>query len=180
MPAIREICKRLSAPSAPHHIFAGVSSIYLSERTSQTELKLPALLVAVYLVVTTRLTGVGMPQDHYERQKRLALTTLKESFGEVLEGDDIQEIDVDECTKQFNDRQWTQMDWFGNIPVGIGVGAIDTWKDGAEAASDDEEAEEGQILPMEKNVGMLESGNLEFLQAGLGTMVNLYPTRLTA
>ena len=174
MPAIRELCKKMSATNAPHHIFAGVSSIYLSEKTQQViDLKLSALIVAVYCLVITRLAGVGIAQDEYERQKNLSLAILKESFREVFEGEDVQEIDVDECTKQFKDRQWTRMDWFGNIPVGVGVGSTnDASEVAADAISDDEEAEEGRILPMQKNAGMLDFGNEDFLQAGLGTMVS--------
>lgn len=180
MPVIRQLCRRLSTPAAPHHVFAGVSSILSSSRDTASaspsnETKTAALIVAVFLLVTTRLAGVKANEEEFERQKSLALEVLNESAREGVERTHVGNDDVDGCMKEIRDRQWTQMDWFGNVPVGAGVGADDGLEDDADHAPSGGDVQEGHLLPEELgNLGRLESLSYEYLQAGLGTMVRLF------
>ena len=164
----------MATPAAPHHVFAGVSSIILSQDLSQAEeINLPALIIAVYLLVTTRLSGVKTQPAEYLQKKSLALQILKESAGEDAKRKEVDDVDVDECTKQFSNRGWTHMDWFGNIPVGAGVGNGDGFvEEDVDQVSSDDGGEKEQLLPaFRKDDGILGSYNEEYLQAGLGTMV---------
>jgi len=175
MPAIRRLCKRTSTPAAPHHIFAGVSSILSSQDTNNAnEIKILALIVALFLLVTTRLAGVQKKPAEYSSQLTRALNSLKELVGEDVVHRDIEEADVDECMTVVRDRQWTKMDWFANIPVGAGVGNGDA--EPADDASGDDEADDEQFLPVKRrNIDRQESADRKYLQAGLGTMVSSCP-----
>ena len=175
MPAIRRLCARMCAPAAPPHIFAGVSSIVMSWETSHADgPNLPALIIAIFLLVKTRLTGVRTQPAEYAKQRSLALEVLKEFAGEDTEQDKVDGADVDECTKQFRDQKWLEMDWFGNIPIGIGLDLADGSEEAVEDRFDLNEAEEELLLPSKKfRIGGNKSLAQDYLQAGLGTMVSL-------
>lgn len=174
MPVIRQLCKKLGAPAAPHHIFAGVSSILSSQdlnrktSTQKVHVKIPALIIIVFLLVTTRLAGVATPPTEYLRRKDLALAILKE---EATEAEETQNVDVDACMREVKDQHWLEMDWFENIQVGAGVG-IDDGEEDEDSASDDEEAGEGQFLPgIKRGSWNPDLSDGDYLQAGLGTMM---------
>lgn len=178
MPAIRQLCKIMSTPAAPHHIFAGVSSILSSQGTKDpNEMNIPALTVALYLLVTTRLAGVEKKPAEYSFQLTHALNNVKDFMGKEVAHKDTTEADVDDCMTEIRDRQWTKMDWFANIPVGGGVG--DGEKETVDDASCDEDADAVQLLPAKRRkLDKQESAAQDYLQAGLGTMVssqNLQP-----
>ena len=163
----------MSAPAAPHHIYTGVSSIVSSEEVNQTdEINIPALIIAVFLLVTTRLAGIKTQPAEYVRQKNAALQILRDAGRGNNERRQVHEADVDRCTNLFRDKRWTQMDWFGNVPVGAGVGN----SSGSEEIVDDgasgfDEAEE-QLLPLQMDAGRMDAATSDYLQAGLGTMVS--------
>ena len=178
MPAIRQLCKRMEAPAAPHHIFAGVSSILsaqkipsknISKATADT-VKTPALIVAVFILATTRLSGAEMPASEYQRQRGQALQMLYELAGEEGGMEDVGNLDVDNCMRQVRDQGWTEMDWFENIPAGAGLDVSDGMD---EVADDNEDPAEGEkLLPMlRKHVGKVGLTEADYLQPGLGTMV---------
>lgn len=173
MPAIRQLCNRMSTPTAPHHVFAGVSSIILSQDTEDAnEIKIPALIVALYLLVTTRLAGVQKKPAEYTLQLTHALNKLKGLVGEEEAHKDTREADVDDCMTEIRDRQWTKMDWFANIPVGAGVGGGGK-EEVADDASSDEGSDTAQLLPAKRSkLDKRESADKNYLQAGLGTMVS--------
>ena len=172
MPAIRQLCKRMSTPAAPHHIFAGVSSILLSQGTKDADdMNIPALIVALYLLVTTRLAGVEKKPAEYSFQVTHALNNAKGFIGNEAAHKDTKEADVDDCMTEIRDWQWTKMDWFANIPVGAGVG--DGEKETVDDATSDEDADAVQLLPTKRRkLNMQESADQDYLQAGLGTMVS--------
>ena len=178
MPAIRQLCKRMEAPAAPHHIFAGVSSILSAQmilsksisKATANAIKPPALIIAVFILATTRLSGAEMPASEYQRQRGQALQMLHELAGAEMGVEEIGNLDVDNCMRQVRDQGWTEMDWFENIPAGAGLGVSD---DMDEVADDNEDPGEGeQLLPvMRKHVGKVGLADPDYLQAGLGTMV---------
>ena len=178
MPAIRQLCKRMEAPAAAHHIFAGVSSILSAQRIPSKNLskatanaiKTPALIVAVFILATTRLSGAEMPASEYQRQRGQALQMLHEVEGADMKMEDIGNLDVDNCMRQIRDQRWTEMDWFENIPAGAGVYVSDGTD---EVVDNNEDAGEGeQLLPgIRKHNGKVGLADPEYLQAGLGTMV---------
>ncbi len=174
MPVVRQLCQKMSAPTAPHHIFAGVASILSSsDSDTENELNISALIVALFLLVTTRLAGVRMQPAEYTRQKRLVLEVLKEFVGEDTERKNVDDADVIECTKQFKDQHWIEMDWFGNIPMGSGLDMTEGPKEIGDDVSRDDEAEETLLLPAEMTgARRLDSADQDYLQAGLVTMVS--------
>ena len=136
-------------------------------------MNISALIVALYLLVTTRLAGVRLQPAEYMHQKSLALDIVKESVGDDVKLGDVHDADVDQCTKQFRDQHWTQMDWFTNVPVGAGVGDNDFLGESADDGSDDRGIEEGHLLISQRKTGRMRLADRDILQAGLGTMVNL-------
>ncbi|KAL6719386.1 hypothetical protein ACLMJK_003625 [Lecanora helva] len=175
MPAIRKLCERTSAPAAPNHIYAGVSSILAAQEKSQKhdlEISVPALLIAVFLLVTVRLVGVRTQPDEHARNRSAALRILNDSAAEVVDGMEIGDADVDRCTNQLRNEKWTQMDWFWNIPVGVGLGVPNESNDIADDDSSGTDEMEGkELLPVRIGSGSLEQESQEYLRAGLRTMM---------
>lgn len=170
MPAIRQLCKKMGVPAAPHHIFAGVSSILSA--SSSTSVKTPALIVAIYFFVTTRLSGTAFSSAKYPQLRSRALEILEGVAGEDAANNVIDGADIDECMRQVKSRQWTEMDWFANVPAGDGVGADEGTDEAQGEGLSDEDAEEGHLLPLRRRIfGREDSSGQDYLQAGLGTMV---------
>ncbi|CAF9917644.1 hypothetical protein IMSHALPRED_003709 [Imshaugia aleurites] len=171
MPVIRHLCNKMGSPAAPHHIFAGVSSI-LASQEQRSAVQIPALIVAVYILVTTRLAGTETAPEQYQNRKTLALEIVKDAVGKDFAQVEVGNADIDNCMREFKDRKWTQMDWFGNIAPGAGVGLDGESEDDADDASDHDEADEGGLLPMTRgSVDRRDSLDQGYLQVGLGTMM---------
>ena len=171
MPVIRQLCNKMGAFNAPHHIFAGVSSILVSEK-QQSAVKTQALIVAIYILVTTRLAGTETAPETYQNQRNLALEIVKNA--NVKNGADVEvsNADIDDCMRKVKDQNWTQMDWFRNITQGAGVGLDIRGGDEAEDGSVRDEADDEGVLPMTMRTrGGEDFLEQEYLQAGLGTMV---------
>ena len=163
----------MGAPAAPHHIFAGVSSIMASQE-QHNAVKIPALIVAVYILVTTRLAGTGTAPEEYQNRSTQALEVVKDAARKDEASIEVGIIDVDNCMREIKDQKWTQMDWFRNITTGAGVGLDEGAEDDAEDRSENDEGDEGDILPVTRRiVGNQDSLERDYLQAGLGTMVRL-------
>lgn len=171
MPVIRQLCNKMGASAAPHHVFAGVSSILASEK-QQSAVNLQALIVAVYILVTTRLGGTETAPDEYQNRRNLALEIVKEA-GRKGEADvEVSSADIDNCMREVKDQKWTHMDWFANITPGAGVGLDKRAEDDVEGEPDDDEADEGGLLPVTRRIiDSRDSLEQDYLQAGLGTMV---------
>jgi len=171
MPMIRKLCKKLGAPSAPHHIFAGVSSILGEQDVNGIRsVKTPALIIALFFIVTTRLAGVPTTPHEYTRQKELALEILEDVSGDA-DRETVTSEDVDCCMRQFRDEPWKEMDWFRNIQPGFGTADEEGEVEGV--SSSDDAAAEGQLLPVKRHCGSRsDSADSNYLQAGLGTMMH--------
>lgn len=172
MPAIRQLCRQMSTPAAPHHIYAGVSSILSSLGTKDTsEINVPALIVALFSLVTTRLEGVGKPPKEYSQWITRAVNALKKISGGAVNHQDFGESDVDDCMNMVRDREWTRMDWLRNIPVGEGLGGDEP--EAADSAFDEDEVDHVQLLPAKRRkLVKVQPADQNYLQAGLGTMVS--------
>ena len=175
MPAIRVLCQRMLLPAAPHHVFAGVASITSSWETALwKELKIPALVVAVLLLVKTRLAGVKTSTDEYEQQKSIALETLKDFGGNATEEEEIGLHDVDEYTRQMGENRWIEMDWFINIPIGAELDVDCSLEDVPGNDPGDDQLEEEQLLSVQRSKARSKDvTDHDYLQPGLGTMVSL-------
>lgn len=171
MPVIRQLCNKTGAPTAPHHIFAGVSSI-LASQEQQSAAKILALIVAVQILVTTRLAGTETAPDEYQNRRTLAVEIVNDAARKDDAYMEVVNTDIDNCMREIMDQKWTKMDWFGNIIPGAGVRLDDGAEDDAEDGSNDDEADEGGLLPVtSKIIGRRDSLERDYLQAGLGTMV---------
>lgn len=163
----------MGAPAAPHHIFAGVSSI-LASQEQQRAIKIPAMIVAVYILVTTRLAGTETAPGEYQNLRNLALEIVKDAAKKHEAYLEAGNDDIDNCMREVKDQKWTQMDWFRNIIPGAGVSLAERAEDDAEDGSDDDEAGEGGFLPVTKEtIGRRDSLEQDYLQVGLGTMVGV-------
>lgn len=177
MPVIRLLCQKLGAPAAPHHIFAGVSSILTLPTSTETNItgtsmdatkKIPALIMIVFLTVYARLTAMETPVDIFMDQKEKGFGILKEYMGKEAVGDEINDDDFDKLILVFRDRGWTQMDWFDNIAPGTGLGLDHPIEESYEADSENDEATQQESL---LNFHDLDGNEKDYLQAGLNTMV---------
>ena len=183
MPTIRHLCKSLGAPNAPPHVFAGVSSILTLPPPrefdpkaitveSTRNLKIPALIVAVFFIVTTRLAGIGTPADEYSRQTAKALALIKDSGAEQGDIEHSGDADVNDCMREIRDKGWNELDWFANVPMGAGLVTMGA-DNGEGEASADEDGTWEKLIPSKGSVNDLLGSHNSYLQAGLGTMVGV-------
>ncbi|KAL2044299.1 hypothetical protein N7G274_003004 [Stereocaulon virgatum] len=180
MPVIRQLCQKMGAPAAPHHVFAGVSSILSTQKmtfSSKTKaqssaIKTPALIVAVYVWVTARLAWSEKPAIEYQQQRNSAVNIFESLAQLPHEMRSFDHEDVDTCMRQIKEHQWTEMDWFENIPVGTGLGLSDSREVQAESEDGLAETEEEQLLPVQQRIVSKNGAtDPDYLQAGLGTMM---------
>lgn len=182
MPLSRHLCKALGAPAAPHHVFAGVSSILTlptpnqedrrTERDPAEQVNVAALVMAVYVLVYTRLSGVSMTPEEFIRQRTAAIAAIQgsgiqEAIDEASTGADVA-ARVNSWMREVSSNGWTGLDWFANVPEGCGLN-LDTV--GADEVSGDERED---LLNSSSIVERLEVDNDEdqnVLRPGLGTMV---------
>ena len=161
----------MGALAAPHHIFAGVSSILASEK-QQSAVKTQALIVAVFILVTTRLSGTETAPDEYRSRRNLALQIVRDASGKEEADVEVSSADIDNCMREVKAQKWTHMDWFENIIPGAGVGLEKRADDDVEDVCDADDTDEGDLLPATRSsIGGRDSLERNHLQAGLGTMV---------
>lgn len=171
MPVIRQLCNKMGAPAAPHHIFAGISSI-LASQEQHSAVKIPALIVAVYILVTTRLAGTETAPEEYQNRRTHALEIINDAARKNETYMEAGNVDIDNCMREVKDQKWTRMDWFENITPGSGVGLDQGAEDDVEDGPGDDEADEGGLLPVtRRTIGRRDSLEQDYLQAGLGTMM---------
>ena len=177
MPAIRQICKTLKTPAAPHHVYAGVSSILslpaLTTTENNGEVNIPALVVVTYSLVITRLRGVKDKPAEYKRQNDTALEIVKEVGGDSSKNIDVNIHEIQKCMEQVQSQKWTLMDWFGNIPIGAGVENPRDFEDSLVEGSDDDVEDDEIRMPVIRD-DLDKDSELApaYLQPGLGTMVS--------
>ena len=159
--------------TAPHHIFAGVSSILASGK-QQSAVKKQALIVAVFILVTTRLSGTETAPDEYRSRRNLALQIVRDAGGKEEADVDVSTADIDDCMREVKAQKWTHMDWFENIIPGAGVSVEKRARKDVEDVCDDDDADEGNLLSVTRSsIGGRDSLERDYLQAGLGTMVKI-------
>lgn len=219
MPAIRLLCEKFGASAAPPHIYAGVSSIWSlassiqfqsinglakdpkgedvpqkrrARNRTKSSTKIPALIVAVSLIVCACLCGKSTSPEEYAQRKILGLDSLRGRFPpgddamvrtgreEEVEEDDSDIYDsahVDEWLREIRDRRLTESDWFKNVGQGtglnIGGGQEDENREEGQHNGDEGEADEDEDEESWTAIRRLSDGTeeKEYLQIGLGTMV---------
>lgn len=187
LPTIRHVCKALGAPAAPHHIFAGVSSILTlpaprtgaeeASKEESSDVNVPALIIVVYLLVVTRLTGKEMSAQEFTRLRGLAIASIRESgieeASEEAADSDSVITSIVSWMRDIGAKGWTELDWFANIGEGAGLEI-------AEPGDDDEAKEASELNEIDHEVAdplvgrmdiSLDDGDASILRPGLGTMV---------
>ena len=177
MPVVRHVCRKLNAPAAPHHIFAGVSSA-LSSPNRPVDTNLAALVITLYMLVLTRLAGVEMEPAEYSWRKKLALAAVEEAMADQGERMECDQADIDDYMRHVSRYHWTDMDWFANVDVGSGLHGHE--EDQRQNADDDDvddvdnvNDDEGHIFSRRpKSFISMDLEEKNYLQAGLGTMMD--------
>ena len=160
----------MGALAAPHHVFAGVSSIQASGK-QQSAIKIQALIVAVFILVTTRLAGTETAPDEYRNRRNRALQIVRDTGGNAEADGEINSADIDDCMREVKAQKWTHMDWFENITPGAGLGLDKQVEDDVEDGRDNSGADDGGLLRVTRSISGRDSLDRDYLQAGLGTMV---------
>lgn len=175
MPAIRRLCDKLNALSAPHHVFAGVSSILalVIPDEIQIEAKLgsalkniPVLIMVVFFAVYARLAAAETPVAVFMEQQATGFEILNGFAGShAVENEKSQSEDFETLLLAMRQRGWAQMDWFENIKPGAGLEL--------ESPGGYEGGEDGIAGERDSNSNLRDRYGEEKdqLQAGLGTMV---------
>ncbi len=143
-----------------------------STAESPRKIKVPALIIAVLSVVTTRLAGVETSAIEYSRQKAEALALFENSGADLGSREQLDDADINECMREIRDKRWTDLDWFANIPVGGGLVTVEAENNEGEASAD-EDGTNGTVIPSKRSMDDLRGSDNDYLQAGLGTMVDL-------
>ncbi|KAL8903096.1 MAG: hypothetical protein Q9207_004145 [Kuettlingeria erythrocarpa] len=181
MAAIRVLCRRLDAPSAPPHIFSGVSSI-LTVPTPALEslgpngmdrlrsLSVEALVIAVYVLARNRLLGVETDSERYPVQRDEALMVMSELRSDDEPSVHLDSTSVDSWMREISNNRWTDMDWFENIGEGAGL-AIDPIRTESDDGLGRSDFDEDEDLVIGRNESNRYKAERPFLQPGLGTMM---------
>ncbi|KAL8888827.1 MAG: hypothetical protein Q9215_003818 [Flavoplaca cf. flavocitrina] len=178
---IRGLCKQLGAPAATPHVFAGVSSILTVPAPNQdamTEkdleklrsLSIEPLIVGVYTLVRTRLSGVEMDPSTFLEQSATALTILSQLRRDGGTPTTMDPKSVIEWMQEIKRGCWTDLDWLKNIEEGNGLSF-----DGAESTnledSDASNSDEGEPAIPASHKSRRHEAEKPYLQPGLNTMM---------
>ncbi|KAI4205724.1 MAG: hypothetical protein LQ350_000221 [Teloschistes chrysophthalmus] len=181
MPVIRALCKRLSFPATTPHVFAGVSSVltlpppdYPNLGDDQVlrlrQMSVEALIVAVFILVRTRLSGSGLDTKDYALQRDEALAIV----GELRHGDDQfvtpESGDVNEWLVEIARGCWRELDWFTNVQEGADGGARDSEAEDSDKHDSSHTDDDDGFATRNRRLGW-QMGEAPFLQPGLGTMM---------
>lgn len=178
MPVARQLCRKLETPAAPHHIFAGISSIlvYLNEADGREgevlNIKIPALMIAIFFYVSPRLTGKEIRSEQVHHQTSLSLTLMRELAERGVDLKPPDELDVRNHMRQIALHKWVDMDWFRNIQLGSGIGhGSEMPSTASDCLMEDEDADH-MTLSIRRRVDKEPSeSSVEYLRPGLGTMM---------
>lgn len=175
MPAIRRLCDKLNAPSVPHHVFAGVSSILALVLPDEIQIEaklgsalknIPVLIMVVFFAVYARLAAAETPVAVFMEHQATGFEILNSFAGSgAVENEKSQSEDFETLLLAMRQRGWAQMDWFENIKLGAG---LELESPGGYGGDEDE------IAPEQDSSSNLRDQYGEVngqLQAGLGTMV---------
>ena len=187
LPTIRHLCKALGAPAAPHHVFAGVSSILTlpaprssfdaSSNDDSNNGNIASLIIVVYLLVITRLSGREMPAAEFIRLRGLAITSIYDSgipeASEQVADTDEAVTDVVNWMRDIGAQGWTELDWFANFGEGIGLGIAEAQAmdevDGGSEVDVNHRSSESLVGHVDL---ILDDEDQNVLRPGLGTMVS--------
>ena len=189
MPLIRRLCKALGAPAAPVHVFAGVSSIltlpaqthanYESELAPSKLVNVSALVIVVYLLVSTRLSGAPMPPEEFVRLRTVAIEIIRSSgVDEAVEEVSEEAAVVAHVTswmREVSSNGWAELDWFANVPEGSGL-SLDGGSGNTDDSAGDGDCDWQQTSSIFKHLDVDEAEDENVLRPGLGTMVGVSPS----
>ena len=184
MPLIRHLCRALGAPAAPVHVFAGVSSILTlpapkpanreGEKAHLEPPNVSALVIVVYLLVGTRLSGAPMPPEEFVRLRTLAIETIRGSgVGKAVEEVSEEASVVAHVTswmREVSSNSWAELDWFANVPEGGGL-SLDGGGENSDGSVGDGDSDWRHTNSMFKHLDVEEAEDETILRPGLGTMV---------
>ena len=184
-PMIRGLCAKLEAKGAAPHVLAGVSSVLtlptpkLVDGKGTGKERIPALLAAVFILARTRLLGVTTDGKEYVGLRKQILNGIRElrtdkelikkvsgiqkgkkgweGYGEVVGKD------VDAWLMELSAKGWVELDWFGNIESGAGLG-LPEWVDYDNYElqnEEDDEEDEGEETMM--GLGTMLQDKVDFL-----------------
>ena len=191
MKAIRGLCKHVDTPAATPHVFAGVSSVLTlppPNQESMTEndlerirsLSIGSLLVAVYLLVRTRLSGVQTESHTFSEKRDEALTVLSQMRNDGETMTTVDPTSVNDWMREIGRGRWTELDWFVNVGEGAGL-RLDDDRANHVNESDRSDSDEDEASLHRKRDGDGRGSEKPYLQPGLGTMVCLWnPQGVTA
>lgn len=154
-PAIRVLCRELSARRAAPHVYAGVESVMFlpcprgGEKTMRG--KTPALVAAVLFYVMIKMAGKATDTKEYNEQRKRVLSILlglrenKEVLGTMKDSEEswqgwevVNKKDVELWMLELSENGWLGMEWYDNLDDGGGVdGDVELW--------DEEDEGDGEI-----------------------------------
>ncbi|KAI4214934.1 MAG: hypothetical protein LQ351_002649 [Letrouitia transgressa] len=182
MPAVRHLCKRTGASAAPHHIFAGVHTILTIPAPSQAHMQivpaersnersLVALIVAVFMIVRTRLSGKPTTPKEYPRLRDQALKIIRE-FPAVKDIEDVNIAEnVGDWMREIGKGGWQGLDWFKNIGEGVGLAVEDLPEIEENATLSASYGDQDELNSADRFMLNGSQTNRDYLQPGLGTMM---------
>ena len=178
MPVTRQLCRRLEAPAAPHHIFAGLSSIlaHLKDADGREnellDIKIPALMISIFFFVAPRLAGEEIQPEQLQHQMSVSLALMQELIEQGVELQPLDELDVRNHMRQIALCKWVDMDWFRNIQLGSGTGRGSEFASATSDVPAEGEDADDVVLSLGRNIGREPSeSSVEYLRPGLGTMI---------
>lgn len=148
MPMVRHICKSFGTPEAASHVYAGAASVIrlreaasdasetgskkrkLSSGDSATtktseyaipEDQLSALIVVLYLYVSTRMLNLETDQDRYLQRRAQGIAAIHSCYKThisnlpVIQDDSSIVTSIEQFMRAAQDG-WLEMEWFQNVP----------------------------------------------------------------
>ncbi|KAI6249059.1 hypothetical protein HI914_02752 [Erysiphe necator] len=136
LPTIRLLCKHMQTPKVAPHVLAGVESILClpipekarSHSFNESELKLPAMIAAVWALVLAKISGrEEQGRDNMEdirpvlkflgqiRKNEGLIKKIGQSEDSWRGWESIIESDVNAWIKEIEDGGWKELDWWRNI-----------------------------------------------------------------
>jgi len=132
------------------------------------------LVIAVYVLVYTRLSGVSMTPEEFIRQRAAGIEAIQgsgmqEAIDEASNGSDVA-ARVNIWMREVSSKGWTELDWFANVPEGCGL-SLDTGPAGTGGVSGDEREDLLHSSSIVERLEVDDDEDYNVLRPGLGTMV---------
>lgn len=138
------------------------------------QVSVAALVIAVYVLVYTRLSGVSMTPEEFIRQRTAAIEAIQgcgiqEAIDEASDGSDVV-ARVNSWMREVSSKGWTELDWFANVPEGCGL-SLDTGPAKLDEVSGDEREDLLHSSSVVERLEVYDDEDYNVLRPGLGTMV---------